>query len=211
MHTGSVNKFGKRNSMKFFYTICLLVFTCTAFAQLTKGTRTLSTGINTLGNLNFTYNGPSFRSYNFSINPNFGYFIKDRLEIGGGPIIGFSGERISDGVANQLRLKNNLAQAGLNAYTRFYFKNEGNIVPYGVVNARYFYTWGTLNDAVNNLTEKSSDHTFQWGGGIGAAWFVVPRAALFGEFTANGTLEGLSGLTIITNLNLGFTILLGSK
>lgn len=197
--------------MKLIYTACLLIITCAASAQLTKGTRTVSTGINTFGNLNFSYNGPSFRSYNFSINPNAGYFIKDRWEIGGGPIIGFSGERIKDGISNQLLVKNNLAQAGLNVFTRFYFKDAGKIIPYAVGHTRYFYEWGSFTNVVATETYNSSEHHVQLGGGIGAAWFVVPKAALFGEFTATGGLQAISSLTITTNINVGFSILLGGK
>ena len=195
--------------MKYIFTSALLFIVVISKAQLQKGAWNIGTSTNAPLNLQLSTNGPGFKSYDFTINPTAGYFLKDRWEIGGGPMLSFSGSRYKD-ISGTTSLKNRSNSYGISFYTRYYLKKEGRIVPYLTANALYMRTAGHSTD-FNGI--KTSYRLNEWriGAGAGLSWFITPKAALFSELNYTGQWGGGSGFTNGLNLKVGFQIYLGKK
>jgi outer membrane autotransporter protein len=138
-----------------------------------------------------------------------GYFVNNRLEIGGGPMLSFSGARFKDdfGVTTY---KNYRQSFGVNFYSRYYLKTEGKLRPYLTGNIMYQRSSGSTTDFAGI---KSSYKLNEWraGAGAGLNWFVSPRAALFSELTYTGKWSGGMGYTSGLNLRVGFQFYFGKK
>ena len=195
--------------MKYIYTISLLSIAFTSSSQLKKGDWNIGTSTNAPMNLRLSTNGPGFKSYDFIINPSAGYFIKDRWEIGGGPLLSFSGAKFKDEFGT-ISYKNNKQSLGLNLYTRYYLKKEGKVIPYLTANAMYMHTNGNTKD-FSGIKSQYKLNEWQTGAGAGVSWFISPKAALFSELTYTGNWGGGSGYTNGLKLNIGFQIFLGRK
>jgi hypothetical protein len=195
--------------MRKFFTPSLLLFCSVACAQLKKGDWNIGTNTNALSNFSLRSSNSGFRSYDFRINPTFGYFVTDRLEIGSGPLLSFSGSRYTY-PDNNVISKNNSSSYGLNLYTRYYLKKEGKFVPYLTANIGYVRT-NMVSYTSSSNKSRYSYNEWQAGGGIGANWFVGPRAALFTELTYSGLWGNGSGYNRALNLNIGFQIYLTGR
>jgi Outer membrane protein beta-barrel domain len=199
----------KHKTMKYVYTFCLLLIAFASSAQIKKGDWNIGTSTNATMNLRLRTNDAGFKSYDFIINPSAGYFIKDRWEIGGGPLLSFSGAKFKDELGT-IGYNTNKQSVGLNIYTRYYLKKEGKVIPYLTANAMYMHTNGYTNDFFGT---KSTYKFNEWqvGAGAGVSWFIAPKAALFSEFTYTGNWGGGSGYTNGLKLNVGFQIYLNRK
>jgi outer membrane protein W len=199
----------KLKTMKFIYTLSLLLIAFISSAQLKKGDWNIGTSTNAPMNLRLNTNESGFKSYDLVINPSVGYFIKDRWEIGGGPLLSFSGTRFKD-QQGTTAYKNNQQSVGLSFYTRYYMKKEGKVLPYLTANAMYMRTSGTTTD-FSGIKSQYKLNEWQAGAGAGVSWLITPRAALFSELTYTGNWGGGMGYTNGLKLNVGFQIYLGKK
>ena len=199
----------KHKTMKYIYTFCLLFIAFTSSAQLKKGDWNIGTSTNAPMNLRLSTNGPGFKSYDFTISPSAGYFIKDRWEIGGGPFLSFSGAKFKDELGT-IGYKNNKQSLGINLYTRYYLKKEGKVIPYLTANAMYMHSNGNTKD-FSGIKSTYKLNEWQAGAGAGVSWFITPKAALFSELTYTGSWGGGMGYTNGLKLSVGFQIYLGKK
>lgn len=190
--------------------IILPLFICSvASAQLEKGTWNINTSTNAPFNLNFETRA-RLKSYDFKFTPNIGYMLKDRWEVGGGPVLNFNKVEIKDPIGN-VNYNSRGNSYGFNLYTRYYFKSNHKVVPYLIAGIQYMHTNSTTTDFSGfKSTAKFNEWTAY--GGAGLNWFVGPRTALFSELTYNGT-WGNNGNSYTNglNLNVGFRIFLGKK
>jgi hypothetical protein len=195
--------------MKYFITPFLSVIVMTAAAQVQQGTWNIGTSTNAPMNLQLSSNGPGFKSYNFSFNPTAGYFFRNRWEVGGGPVLSFTGSKYKDnfGVTG---IKNNQNSFGVNVYSRYYLKSEGKLLPYLTANAMYLRTAGLSTD-LSGIKSSYKINEWRVGAGAGLSWFITPKAALFTELTYDGSWGGGMGYTNGLNLKVGFQIYLGRK
>ena len=195
--------------MRYIYALSLLLNVFTSSAQIKKGDWNIGTSTNAPMNLRLSTNGPGFKSYDFTINPSVGYFIKDRWEIGGGPQLSFSGTKFTDEFGT-ISYKNNEQSLGINFYTRYYLKKEGKVIPYLTANAMYLHTSGNSKD-FSGIKNTYKLNEWQAGAGAGISWFITPKAALFSELTYTGRWGGGMGYTNGLKLSVGFQIYLGEK
>lgn len=189
--------------------IILPLFICyIASAQLEKGTWNISTSTDAPFNLNFQTR-ERFKSTNFKFTPNIGYMLKDRWEVGGGPVLNFNRVDIRDNFGN-LNYTSRGNSYGFNLYTRYYLKSEHKVVPYFVAGIQYLRTNSTTTDFSGfKSTAKFNEWTAY--GGVGLNWFVGPRTALFSELTYTGRGAGGTGYTHGLNLNVGFRFFFGQR
>ncbi|MBI3140016.1 MAG: porin family protein [Sphingobacteriales bacterium] len=195
--------------MKPILIILPLFISSVASAQLEKGTWNISTSTNAPFNLNLS-SRERFKSYDFTFTPNIGYMLKDRWEIGGGPVLDFSKVRIKDNLGSTIYNSRNNS-FGMNLYTRYYLKSNSKVVPYFVAGIQYLRTSATTRD-FSGSTSSAKFHEWNAYGGAGLNWFVGQRSALFSELTYKGA-WGNNGNSYTNglNLNVGFRIFLGQK
>jgi hypothetical protein len=188
----------------------LPLFICTAAsAQLEKGNWNINTSANAPLNLNFETRA-RYKSYDFRFTPNIGYMLKDRWEIGGGPVLDFSRVRIKDFDGSYI-YNSRSSSYGLNMYTRYYLKSSNKLVPYVVAGIQYMRTSATTTD-FSNFKSTTKFNEMSAYGGVGLNWFTGPRSALFSELTYTGRWGSQgTGYTSGLNLNIGFRIFLGRK
>ncbi len=195
--------------MKF---ICPLLLSGTCFsanAQLKQGDWNFGTSTNAPFNLQLKKNNAGLRSYDFSFHPQFGYMLKDRWEIGGGPVFGFNGSRFKDGSGNTI-WQNNSQSVGASLFTRYYFKSSGKLIPYLVAGIQYTHEKGSTID-INSTKYNYSQNLWQLKAGGGLNWFVAPRTALFTELTYTGDWGTGNGYLNGLNLQLGIRFYFGKK
>lgn len=194
--------------MKPILTILPLFFCSVASAQLEKGTWNINTSTNAPFNLNLESRA-RYKSYNFKFTPNIGYMLKDRWEIGGGPVLDLSKVKIKDNSGSYI-YDSRSNSYGLNLYTRYYLKSKSKVVPYFVAGIQYMKTSATTTDFTGF---KSTARFNDWSafGGVGLNWFTGSRTALFSELTYTGNKAGGNGYTSGLNLNIGFRIFLGNR
>ncbi len=195
--------------MRNTFTLLALFFTTTLSAQLKKGDWNINTTTDAPMNLRLRTNGPGFKSYDFSINPGVGYFLKDRWEIGGGPVVSLNGANYKDQMSGY-SLKNRSSSVGLNLFTRYYLKKEGRLVPYLTLGATYLRTTGSTTD-YNGIKSNYRLNQWQAGGGAGLSWFVSPKVALFAELTYTGEWGSGSGYTGGLNFKVGIQVFFNRK
>jgi hypothetical protein len=187
----------------------LPLFICSAAsAQLEKGAWNISTSTNAPFNLKLESNG-RYHSKSFNFTPNVGYMLKNRWEIGGGPVLSFSKARFLD-VVGTPSYESHSSSYGLNLYTRYYFKSSGKLVPYLITGIQYMKTSTGTTD-FSGIKTNSRYSEWQVYTGAGVNWFIAPRAALFSELTYTGRWGGGNGFTSGLNLNIGFRYFFGRK
>jgi hypothetical protein len=196
--------------MRTIFTFFLFILSFSVSAQLKQGDWNINTSTNAPMNLKLRSNGPGYRTYDFGVNPNIGYFIKDRWEIGGGPSLTFSGSKYKSGGPAAYSFKNNNSEIGLNLYTRYYFKSKGKLVPYLTANISYARGNGSSID-ITGVKSKYSYNAWQAGGGVGVSWFIAPKVALFSELTYASSWGSGLGYTDGLNFKIGFQIFLNRK
>ncbi|HEV7779629.1 MAG TPA: hypothetical protein VGO58_00105 [Chitinophagaceae bacterium] len=195
--------------MRNTFTLLALFFTVTVSAQLKKGDWNINTSTNAPMNLKLRTNGEGFKSYDFSINPGIGYFLKDRWEIGGGPVLSFEGARYKDQFSG-FSFTNRSSSVGFNLYTRYYLKKEGRLIPYLTLNGGYSRT--SLNSIdYNGMKSISKFNQWQVGGGAGLSWFVSPKVALFTELTYTRDWGTYMGHTGGLDLKVGIQVFFNRK
>lgn len=199
----------KLKAMKYIFTSIVLLVTVTLSAQLKKGDINIGTSTNAPFTFRFDNNNTGLKSYDFTFTPSVGYFLKNRLEIGGGPSLSFTGTKYKGGTSS-VSFKSNSQSYGLNFYTRYYLKEQGKLIPYLTANATYLRTSAQSIDP-GGLKSSYKFNQWQIGAGAGVSWFITPKAALFSELTYTGNWGGGSGYTNGLKLNVGFQIYLGRK
>lgn len=195
--------------MKLIFTLPALFITLSLSAQLKQGDWNINTRTNAPMNLRLRSNGEGFKSYEFIINPGVGYFLKDRWEIGGGPLISLSGSNYTDRTSTAF-FRNNAYAIGLNLFSRYYFKEEGRVIPYVTVNGGYAKLHGNSRNNYG-IRDSYSQHQWNAGGGAGISWFLSSKFALFTELTYSGEWGSGLGYTHGLNFKVGFQLFLNKK
>jgi hypothetical protein len=195
--------------MRKYFTLLTLFIAPIVSAQLKKGDWNINTSTNAPMNLKLRTNGPGFKSYDFSFNPGIGYFVADRWEIGGGPVLSLEGSRFKDQL-NGYSFRNSSSSVGLNLYTKYYLKKEGRVVPYLSLNGGYLRSSG---HSTNYNGIKSSYNINQWqaGAGAGVSWFLSPRVALTGDLNYIGDWGSGAGYNSGIEFKIGFQFFLNKK
>ena len=161
----------------------LFVFTLlgasVSYGQFTKGTRTVGFNVGSIGfsSLSSTYeptNGGATGSsgnnnFNISLNPTMGWFINEKILVGGSININLNNSKYTEG--NYLTNKGNTFTSGVGGFGRYYLGTSG-FMPYGQVSLAAAFGTGTetLNAKYSNYTTKGSgkkNGIFNFNSGIG--------------------------------------------
>lgn len=95
--------------------LAFLLFCVLSYGQTQKGY--LMAGGN-FGGFTYTSSGKQNESYNFNFNPSLGYYVADRLALGGLLSVGISGVTSADGKFTTA------ANYGLSPFLRYYFGDD---------------------------------------------------------------------------------------
>lgn len=156
--------------MKQLFLSVFLLSAVTSFAQFEKGTRTFGLSIGSLGFSNLgadatSNNGSLIGSdkntrFSVSVNPSYGWFINEKVLVGGNVSISLSSSKYTAGsITNE---KSNGFAAGLGVYSRYYFSSTG-FMPYGQVAlgasmGSASFTWTRdLRNSFNSIDKGTAD------------------------------------------------------
>ncbi len=201
----------------------LLVAAFAAFgavnAQMQKGTWQFG-GTTTLGVNNFTTNvkvqgegnvdGPKFTA--FTLTPSAAYFVADNLAVGLDATVAAVGVKFDQ--IDEYDVDMNANTFSIMPTVRYYFYNEGNIIPY--VSGGFGLATAKVNVDLEgeNMSEKMNGYAWKLKGGI--AWLLNKNVAVdlglgYGQNVYNTNVENYDVDFSTGNLgvNAGFTIFLG--
>ncbi len=174
-----------------------LFFACTAYGQFTKGTRTVGFNVSSIGfsSLSSSYaptnGGPTGSSGNdnlsFSLNPTMGWFINEKVLVGGSININLSNGKYTEG--NYLTNKTNTFTSGVGGFGRYYFGTSG-FMPYGQISLA-----GAFGSGTEKLTANYQSYTTKGDG---------KKNGIFNFNSGVGL-----GLTKMINKNIGLDIGVG--
>lgn len=184
--------------MKKLLLICVALGAFSSYAQFTKGMRTV--GIN-IASINFSSNNSSYTpdqgrttsqsntGLNFSISPSMGWFLSEKLLLGGTINFNYSTNKYDAG-ANDNSKSNNFT-GGVGVFARYYL-TDGNFIP---------YAQGYLNGAFGSGKDNGVSSVFVPGG--------IERYSINNTGILSGDLGLGLGLTKMVNKNVGLDIGLG--
>lgn len=162
-----------------------------ANAQLSQGTWMVGGSV---ADMNFT-NG--FRA---SLTPQLGYFIKDRIAVGG---------RVGLKIQNVNGVSGTQTDWTAGVFSRYYF--GANEVDNLLDNGRFFVQ-GDAGFGGKNSNQGSTTNGVDLGIGAGYAYFITPTVGLEGLLRVGGKVGGGNTTTQTdVNLNIGFQIYLPSR
>ncbi|MBP6688157.1 MAG: autotransporter domain-containing protein [Lacibacter sp.] len=196
--------------MKTFYlTTVLLTLGIASNAQIQKGTIHINGQFaSNSGANNQTIADGLIKSFSIRLNPNVGYFVMDRWEIGSGLLFSTTKNRYKNVIPGSSE-KYTSNSFGLQAYTKYYFGN-GALKPY--VTANGSHTWLTNKTTyVNTGTFTSKINSWNAGAGVGLAWFASQRVGLFSQLTFDNAWNNNNNSNQSLNLNFGVQVNLGKK
>jgi hypothetical protein len=186
--------------MKKVILLLSLFVSVTASAQFQKGTRTFglslgsvgfsNTGADATNNTGTLIGSDKTSRFNISINPSYGWFISEKVLVGGSISVGVSSSKYTAGTTTVE--KSNGFNGGLGVYSRYYFSADG-FMPYaqaslgGTIGSVSFTWTRDLRASFNSIDKGEADQKsiFNLNAGLGV------------------------GLTKMVNKNVGLDIGLG--
>jgi len=177
-----------------FFIACITVISVSA--QTEKGSRLIGVGLGSLSYTNSTsktsysntptvYNSDG-NSFSISVNPNIGWFVKDRVAVGGGVSVSFySSKSNSSNTGSSTTSESTSTQPSfyIGPYVRYYFSGSKSGMPFLQANAQYGIYGGKSKSktSTGSSSETTTHPKGDWNAGatFGYEHFVSSYVGLY--------------------------------